>query len=79
MDDGMAGEPLWPTGRNLVEVEVLGQALKPEDGKDSKDVGGCKNKSPEVDIGVVVIANPVSVAQFFANVSRFKALQSSAC
>ena len=62
MSDGFAGEAGWPVGGDLVQVEVVGHVVKPDDGDDREDVAGDENSSSDVDKGVVLVADPIFVA-----------------
>ena len=63
MSDGFAGEAGWGEGGDLVQVEVVGQVAKPDDGDDGEGVESHKNSSSDVDKGFVFIADPIFVPQ----------------
>ena len=63
MSDGFAGEAVRPVGGDLVQVEVLGQVVEPDDGDDREDVAGDENSSSDVDKSIVLVADPIFVAQ----------------
>ena len=65
MSDGFEGEAGWPVGGDLVQVDVLGKVVEPDDGDDREGVAGDENSSSDVDKSIVLVANPIFVAQRF--------------
>ena len=63
MSNWFAGEAGRPVGGDLVQVEVLGQVVEPDDGDDREDVAGDENSSSDVDKSIVLVADPIFVAQ----------------
>ena len=63
MSNGFAGEAVRPAGGDLMQVDVLGQVVKPDDGDDGEEVAGDKDSSSDVDKCVVLVADPIFVAQ----------------
>ena len=66
MSNWFPGEAVRPVARDLVQVEVLGQVVKPDDGDDRERVQSHKNGSPDLDKCVLFfIADPKFLAQLF--------------
>ena len=65
MSNGFAGEAGRPGGGDLVQINVLGEVVEPDDGDDREDVAGDENSSSDVDKCVVLVADPISVVQRF--------------
>ena len=63
MSNGFARDAGWPAGGDLVQIDVLGQVVEPDDRDDGENVAGDVNSSSDVDKSIVRIANPKFVAQ----------------
>ena len=63
MSDGLARDAGGPVGGDLVQVEVLGQAVEPDDGDDGQGVAGDENSRSNVDKSIILVTNPIFVAQ----------------
>ena len=63
MSDGFAGKAGWPVGGDLVQVDVLGKVVEPDDGDDRESVAGDENSSSDEDKCVFLVADPIFVAQ----------------
>ena len=65
MSNGFAGEAGRPGGGDLVQINVLGEVVEPDDGDDGQSVAGDENSSSDVDKSIVLVADPIFVAQRF--------------
>ena len=65
MSNGFAGDAGGPGGGDLVQIDVLGEVVEPDDRDDGQGVAGDQNSSSNVDKSVVLVADPIFVAQRF--------------
>ena len=63
MSDGFARDAGGPVGGDLVQVDVLGKVVEPDDGDDREGVAGDENSSSDEDKCVFLVADPIFVAQ----------------
>ena len=65
MSNWFARDAGGPVGGDLVQVEVLGQVVEPDDRDDGQGVAGNENSSPDEDKSIFLVADPIFVAQRF--------------